>query len=92
MFKRSGLFAGCFGKCIRTYPAPAERISSPVLRLVVLFTHTVNLNRSFLTANDCSAAANWFLFLNYASASCKHDSASHTDKKLNHFDDIQRYS
>lgn len=92
MFKRSGLFAGCFGKCIRTYPAPAERISSPVLRLVVLFTHTVNLNRSFLTANDCSAAASWFLFLNYASASCKHDSACHADNQFSHFDSIQRNS
>ncbi len=79
MFKRSGLFAGCFGKCIRTYPAPVEGISGPVLRLVILFAHTVNLNSSFLTANDGSAAANWFLFLKYASASCKHDSACYAD-------------
>lgn len=79
MFKRSGLFAGCFGKCIRTYPAPVEWMSGPVLRLVILFAHTVNLNSSFLTANDGSAAANWFLFLKYASASCKHDSACHAD-------------
>ncbi len=63
MFKRSGLFAGGFVKCIRTYPAPVEWISSPVLRLVILFAHTVNLNSSFLTANDGRAAANWFLFL-----------------------------
>ncbi|HDR2894118.1 TPA: hypothetical protein I4G69_005054, partial [Enterobacter asburiae] len=58
----------CFGKCIRTYPAPAEWVSSPVLRLIVLFAHTVNLNRIFLTANDGRAAANWFLFFKYASA------------------------
>ncbi len=68
MFIRNALFAGCFGKCIRTYPAPAEWISSPVLRLIVLFAHAVNLNRTFLTPNDGRAAANWFLFLKCASA------------------------
>lgn len=68
MFKRSGLFAGCFGKCIRTYPAPVKRITGPVLRLVILFTNTVNLNGILLTTNDGRAAANWFLFLKYSSA------------------------
>ncbi len=68
MFKRSGLFAGCFGKCIRTYPAPAERISSPVLRLVVLLSNGVNHNGILMATHICRAAANRFLFLKYTSA------------------------
>jgi hypothetical protein len=80
LFKNGWLFAGGVSECVRTYPAPVERVSGSVLCLVVLFANAVNLNRIFLTANDGCAAANWLLFLKYASAARQHDSSSQADE------------
>lgn len=66
--KQNELLAAGADERVGTNPGPVEGITGAVLGLVVLFTHSVNLDAVFLPADQSSSGTYGLLLLNNAGA------------------------
>lgn len=66
--KQNELLAGGAGERVGTNPGPVKGITGAVLGLIVLFTHSVNLDTVFLPADKGCTGTHRLLFLNNANA------------------------
>ena len=66
--RHNELLAGGAGERVGAYPGPVKGITGAVLRLIVLFTDSVDLDAAFLSADQGCSGAYGLLLLNNASA------------------------